>query len=163
MQRFIRSILRKTDQRSGLRLAFDCLGVFCACSLVWEHFYTIQLSEGASMYPTMNGRGDYLLISRRCSHGKGIGVGDLVRFYHPSFGGMHAAKRVLGMPGDFVCKDSAYSEDAGETGEMIQVSLLQFLLVPHQRPRMALAWDGTWFHYCRCNLDLDPNAMLSAV
>lgn len=81
------------------------------------------------MFPTINGRGDYLLISRRYNHGKGIEVGDLVRFYHPSFAGMHAAKRVLGMPGDFVCKDLAYSGHAGETGEMIQVRLGIFICV----------------------------------
>ena len=73
------------------------------------------------MYPTVNSRGEYMLISRMHNHGKGIEVGDLVRFYHPYFAGVHAAKRVLGMPGDFVCKDLPYDARPGETGEMIQV------------------------------------------
>lgn len=122
MERFIRSVLRKTNPTSFFRFTLDGIGIFCACTLIWEHYYTVQLSEGGSMYPTLNGRGDYLLISRRCSNGKGIEVGDMVRFYHPSFPGTHAAKRVLGMPGDFVCKDAPYSLGAGETGEMIRVS-----------------------------------------
>lgn len=85
------------------------------------------------MYPTFSTRGDWLLISRFHRHGEGIQVGDVVRFYHPSFLGVNGAKRVLGMPGDFVCKDKPFSTDVGrgdnitegenlaET-EMIQVS-----------------------------------------
>lgn len=74
------------------------------------------------MYPTFSARGDYLLISRLHKHGKGIEVGDVVRFYHPMFLGVNGAKRVLGMPGDFVCKDPAFSTEAGTENEMIQVS-----------------------------------------
>ena len=83
------------------------------------------------MYPTVNSRGEYLLISRRYSHGNDIEVGDLVRFYHPSFAGMQAAKRVLGLPGDFVCKDMPYDTNPGETREMIQVGILFFFFFLH--------------------------------
>lgn len=79
------------------------------------------------MYPTFNARGDYLLISRLHKHGKGIEVGDVVRFYHPTFLGVNGAKRVLGMPGDFVCKDPAFSTEVGTENEMIQVSQLVFI------------------------------------
>ena len=65
------------------------------------------------MYPTFSVRGDYVLIARWCRYGHGIEVGDVVRFDHPSFGGVHAAKRVLGMPGDFVCRDRALSKNVG--------------------------------------------------
>lgn len=75
------------------------------------------------MYPTLNVRGDWLLISRRYDHGKDIKVGDIVRFSHPSFLGVNGAKRVIGMPGDFVCKDPAFSTSVGEDDEMIQVWL----------------------------------------
>lgn len=80
------------------------------------------------MYPTFNVRGDYLLISRRHDQGKDIKVGDVVRFSHPSFLGVHGAKRVLGLPGDFVCKDPAFSTNVGEEDEMIQVGLHSLLL-----------------------------------
>lgn len=75
------------------------------------------------MYPTFNPRGDWLLISRMHRNGKGIEVGDVVRFNHPTFLGVHGAKRVLGMPGDFVCRDQPYSTKAGEQPDMIQVGI----------------------------------------
>lgn len=73
------------------------------------------------MIPTFSVRGDWLLISRRHDYGKNIKVGDVVRFSHPSFLGVNGAKRVIGMPGDFVCKDPVYSTDVGASNEMIQV------------------------------------------
>lgn len=73
------------------------------------------------MYPTFNPRGDWLLISRRHANGKDIQVGDVVRFNHPNILGAHAAKRVLGLPGDFVCRDPPYSAGAGTQPDMIQV------------------------------------------
>lgn len=79
------------------------------------------------MYPTLSVRGDHLLISRRHNYGNGVQVGDLVRFSHPSFAGAYAAKRVLGLPGDFVCKDKEYSGVPGATGEMVQVGFFWFL------------------------------------
>ncbi|KAL1986505.1 hypothetical protein VTN96DRAFT_6264 [Rasamsonia emersonii] len=121
MSRLFRQALRRATPGAVLRLTLDGLGVFCACTLVWEHFFTIQRSEGPSMYPTFSTRGDWLLISRLHDHGKGIQVGDVVRFYHPTFLGVNGAKRVLGMPGDFVCKDPPFSTEVGEEGEMIQV------------------------------------------
>lgn len=83
------------------------------------------------MYPSFSVRGDYLLISRAHKYGRGIAVGDVVRFYHPSFLGVHGAKRVLGMPGDWVCRDLALSknvggfvEGEGGAAEMVQVCWL---------------------------------------
>ncbi|KAJ5697530.1 Peptidase S26A signal peptidase I [Penicillium malachiteum] len=120
MEGFIRAALRITPG-SAARVAIKSASVFCATVLVWEHVVTIQLSEGPSMYPTFNPRGDWLLISRMHRHGKGIEVGDVVRFNHPSFVGVHGAKRVIGLPGDFVCRDQAYSTGVGEQPDMIQV------------------------------------------
>lgn len=121
MERFFRTVL-KTKPGTIARTAFNGAGIFCASVLIWEHVVTIQLSEGPSMYPTFNPRGDWLLISRRHRNGKGIEVGDVVRFNHPSLFGVHGAKRVLGMPGDFVCYDKPYSTTVGEQPDMIQVS-----------------------------------------
>ncbi|KAJ6037046.1 Peptidase signal peptidase I [Penicillium herquei] len=120
MEGFIRAALRTTPG-SVARVAIKSASVFCATVLVWEHVVTIQLSEGPSMYPTFNPRGDWLLISRMHRNGKGIEVGDVVRFNHPTFLGVHGAKRVVGMPGDFVCRDQAYSTGVGEQPDMIQV------------------------------------------
>lgn len=126
MERLLRSILRRSTPTGLFRLTLDGTALFCACTLIWEHLITVQLSEGPSMYPTFSPRGDYLMISRLHKHGRGIQVGDVVRFYHPSFLGVNGAKRVLGLPGDFVCKDEAFGTDVGTAGEMIQVSVLDF-------------------------------------
>jgi hypothetical protein len=40
--------------------------------MIWEHLVTIQLSEGPSMYPTFDVRGDWLLISRMHRNGNHI-------------------------------------------------------------------------------------------
>lgn len=129
MDRLIHSTIRRSTPGGAFRLALDGVGFFCACTLIWEHMITVQLSEGPSMYPTFSPRGDYLLTSRWHRHGRGIEVGDVVRFYHPSFLGVNGAKRVLGMPGDFVCKDPAFSTDVGVDREMIQVSIAGFLSI----------------------------------
>lgn len=120
MDRLLRSVL---GIRPGTvaRYAFNATSVFCTFTLVWEHIVTIQLSEGPSMYPTFNPRGDWLLISRIHNHGKGIQIGDVVRFNHPTFLGTHGAKRVVGMPGDFVCHDEALSTEVGKHQRIIQV------------------------------------------
>jgi inner membrane protease subunit 1 len=123
MERIFRSALRSATPGAVFRLTLDGLGLFCACTLVWEHLITVQLSEGPSMYPTFNPRGDYLMISRVHKYGRGIEVGDVVRFYHPTFLGVNGAKRVLGMPGDFVCRDLPFSTEVGTSWEMIQVGI----------------------------------------
>ncbi|KKK16972.1 hypothetical protein ARAM_006903 [Aspergillus rambellii] len=93
MENLLRQILKRTTARTVLRTTLNGLGLFCACTFIWEHLVTVQLSEGPSM---------------------GIAVGDVVRFYHPTFLGVHGAKRVIGMPGDFVCRDLAFSVDVPE-------------------------------------------------
>jgi len=121
MERLLRQALRRATPGAMFRLTLNGLGVFCAFTLITEHLFTVQLAEGPSMYPTFSTRGDYLLVSRLHKHGKGIEVGDVVRFYHPTFLGVNGAKRVIGMPGDFVCKDPAFSTEVGTEQEMIQV------------------------------------------
>lgn len=120
MERLLRSLLT-VSPGSVAGYAFYGTGIFCAVSLAWENIVSVQLSEGPSMLPTVNVRGDFLLISRMHRNGKGIQVGDVVRFNHPTFLGLHGAKRVLGMPGDFVCRDQPCSTGAGEQPDMMQV------------------------------------------
>lgn len=83
------------------------------------------------MYPTINFRGEWLLVSKLHKHGKGVEVGDLVMFKNPLFRGRTATKRVLGMPGDFVLKDAPSSGDdakGDDDAEMIRVRDCSFLL-----------------------------------
>lgn len=141
MEKFLRSTLRFANPRTVGRLALNGAGTFCACALIWEHLITVQLSAGPSMYPTFDVRGDWLLISRLHRNGKGIEVGDIVRFGHPNFQGVHVAKRVVGMPGDFVCQDQPLSSEIGKDHNMIQVSGLhlfggvQLLICDCEDPR----------------------------
>ena len=69
------------------------------------------------MAPTMNATGDWLLLSKTYRRGRGIEVGDIVSFKHPIDQGTYSVKRVIGMPGDFVLRDSPDT-----SGAMIQVS-----------------------------------------
>lgn len=69
------------------------------------------------MSPTMNSTGDWLLLSKRYRHGRGIVVGDMVSYRHPIEQDSYGVKRVVGMPGDFVLRDTP-----GTSGMMIQVS-----------------------------------------
>ncbi|KAL2865191.1 putative mitochondrial inner membrane protease subunit 1 [Aspergillus lucknowensis] len=121
MEHAIRHLLRTTTPRSVLRLTRDTLALFCGITLIWENLVTFELSSGPSMYPTINPRGDYLLTLKTYRYGRGIQVGDVVRFHHPYFLGLQGGKRVLGLPGDFVCRDDALENGAGGRGEMIRV------------------------------------------
>ncbi|KAI9799845.1 MAG: hypothetical protein M1833_003767 [Piccolia ochrophora] len=85
--------------------------------LFTEYFFSVKLTYGPSMLPTINVRDDYVIISKLYARGRGIQVGDIVNFKHPMFPNTGAVKRVLGMPGDFVLRDSPGSEKA----MMIQV------------------------------------------
>lgn len=74
------------------------------------------------MYPAFRVWGDYALISKLHRHGRKMGVGDIAVFKHPQFTGQWAVKRIIGMPGDYVCEDPAFDDKLGSTGRMIQVS-----------------------------------------
>ena len=69
------------------------------------------------MLPTLNTAGDWVWLNKLYRRGKGIVVGDLVSIKHPWFPELRASKRVLGMPGDFVLRDTP-----GMGSAMIQVS-----------------------------------------
>ncbi|EEH50794.1 signal peptidase I [Paracoccidioides brasiliensis Pb18] len=100
------------------------LAVLGGGKLFNEHCYSYQTCSGPSMYPSINYRGQWLLISKFHKHGKGLEVGDLVVFKSPLFRGRTSTKRVLGMPGDFVLKDAPSPGDDGkgcEDAEMIRV------------------------------------------
>ena len=58
------------------------------------------------MVPTISAQGDCVIVSRLHKRGRDVKVGDLVDFEHPLVPGTGAIKRVVGMPGDFVVKDT---------------------------------------------------------
>ncbi|KAF2140791.1 uncharacterized protein K452DRAFT_319656 [Aplosporella prunicola CBS 121167] len=81
------------------------------------HAYTVKPTYGASMVPTMAPIGDAVLIDKTKRRGRGITVGDLVSFDQPFRLDRGVIKRVIGMPGDFVLRDTP---GKGE-GMMVQV------------------------------------------
>ena len=71
-----------------------------------QYFFTSRHALGPSMLPTFNVSGDWLLISKLYARGKDVKVGDVVSFRHPWYPSTGAVKRVVGLPGDFVLRDS---------------------------------------------------------
>ena len=71
------------------------------------------------MLPTLSVAGDSVLINKQHRRGRGIVVGDLVNIKHPMFPEEGAIKRVLGMPGDFVGRDTpGLASGDGERGKV---------------------------------------------
>lgn len=71
------------------------------------------------MVPTIAASGNWVLISRSYRRGRNVAVGDVVSFAHPVIVGQSAIKRVIGMPGDFVLRDTP----GKGAGVMLQVCL----------------------------------------
>lgn len=69
------------------------------------------------MLPTLASSGTSVVISKYYRHGRKVQVGDMVSFKHPVHEDWRAIKRVVGMPGDFVLRDTPGKGD----GSMIQV------------------------------------------
>ncbi|KAI1958427.1 hypothetical protein LOZ58_005159 [Ophidiomyces ophidiicola] len=116
---FFRRLFRFGGKRlPPLRIGLWAAGAFCTCKVFNEHAYELQLSSGPSMYPTIHFKGDYLLISKYYKYGRRVEVGDIVTFKHPSYL-MMAAKRVTGLPGDYVVIDP--EDQSGSLAKMIQV------------------------------------------
>lgn len=93
------------------------LGFVLGLHIFVEYFFVLALAEGISMQPTMNATGDWLLLSKRYRRGRDVQVGDIVSFKHPVDQDTFGVKRVIGMPGDLVLRDSPDT-----SGMMIQVS-----------------------------------------
>jgi inner membrane protease subunit 1 len=84
------------------------------------------------MVPTISARGNWCYVNHLFRRGRGVKVGDVVVFTHPMVAGAKAAKRVIGLEGDFVCVVTGPSEAEDEdkdlkaqraqfTTEMVQV------------------------------------------
>jgi inner membrane protease subunit 1 len=104
------------DPSPELRWFYRGAVVVLGAHIFFEYFYTSKEAYGVSMVPTMNSVGDSLIISKLYRRGRYIEVGDVVSFKHPIDGSIESVKRVLGMPGDFVLRDTPDT-----SGMMIQV------------------------------------------
>ncbi len=68
------------------------------------------------MLPTFEVKGDSVIISRYYRRGRNVKVGDVVQFDSVVEPGEGVIKRVLGLQGDYVMRDTP-----GSTDSMIQV------------------------------------------
>lgn len=89
--------------------------------LFQEFGYTTVPVWGASMLPTFEVLGDWLIISKQYRRGRGISVGDIVQFDSVHESGSGVIKRVLGLEGDYVLRNSP----GARYNDMIQVSTFQ--------------------------------------
>jgi len=88
----------------------------------FEYGYSPIPVTGASMLPTFEVIGDWLLVSKKYRRGKGIEVGDIVQFDSVVDAGAGVVKRVLGLEGDYVLRNTP----GAKYDDMIQVSYVLF-------------------------------------
>lgn len=89
--------------------------------LVQTTLFQFAPTSGPSMLPTFSLEGDWVLADMTSARNRrrNIAVGDLVLYKIPIKGHDIGVKRVVGMPGDYVCANTPDQE--GEES-MIQVS-----------------------------------------
>jgi inner membrane protease subunit 1 len=100
-----------------IRVATAAVQGLLAVHVFFKFGYSIEPTLGASMLPTIEVMGDHVLISKRYRRGRGVQVGDVIGFNSVYEPGETVIKRVLGMPGDYVLRDSPGSP----SNTMIQV------------------------------------------
>jgi inner membrane protease subunit 1 len=98
------------------RLAVATLKTACFAHVCWEYLYSTEPCGGASMLPTLEVMGDAVLISKKYRRGRNVQVGDVIAFDSVVQPGERVIKRVVGMEGDYVLRDTP-----GTNEKMIQV------------------------------------------
>lgn len=80
---------------------FATLAMFCT-----HRILSLRSVSGPSMLPTMNWQGDTVLICMLYPSLFPVRAGDLVTFESPMRAGERSIKRIIGMPGDIVLRDT---------------------------------------------------------
>ncbi len=107
-----------------LRLFTACVKTALLVHVFSEYAFTVAPTQGASMLPTFEVLGDWVLISKAYRRGKGLQAGDVVSFDSVVEPGEKVIKRVLGFEGDYVLRDTP-----GLSDTMIQVcGILNFYM-----------------------------------
>ena len=112
-------------QRKTFHIALYFAAGVCTVKLINEHLYEFENCDGPSMFPTLHNYGNSLIISKLHKYGRRVQVGDIIVYKQPQFSQMISAKRVLGMPGDYVVTDVPCRKgepDVNEQSNMLQVS-----------------------------------------
>jgi inner membrane protease subunit 1 len=99
-------VLRKRYAGHPLRLFNATIKAFFLAHLFWDHFYEFSPTQGPSMLPTLEVLGDSIIVDKWYRRGRGIQVGDVVTFESVVGPGEKVLKRVLGIEGDYVLRDT---------------------------------------------------------
>src|SRR3954469_4061199 len=92
------------------------------------------------MFPTLPDKDSVTIYSRLHEHGRNVKVGDIVIAYSPLFLRQTIAKRVIGMPGDYVVRDPPLSPTVG--GAPIPGKPGQDQGAPRAEPMMVQVPEG---------------------
>lgn len=113
------SLKRIANTLRPLSPVLSALKYVAAVHLILEWVVSFNITSGPSMLPTIALERDWVCISKLHARGRGVEVGDLISFKSPIEPGANSLKRVLGMPGDFVERDTPSTN--GE-GRLLRVS-----------------------------------------
>jgi mitochondrial inner membrane protease subunit 1 len=100
-----------------LRVLITCIKTGLFAHLFTEYGYTVDGTLGASMLPTLEVMGDRVLISKHYRRGRDVKVGDMVTFRSVVDPEDNVIKRVIGLEGDYVLRNTPGSRN----DSMIQV------------------------------------------
>ena len=104
-----------------IRLLSASLKAILLAHVFATYGYSLVPTSGASMLPTIEVVGDIVLIDKAYRRGRGVTVGDVVSFDSVVQPGERVIKRVLGLEGDFVGRDTpGLGRGVGE-GEVVMV------------------------------------------
>lgn len=87
--------------------------MYCSWNLFTTYFYDTAITGGWSMYPTIPNHQSSMIQSRRYAGGRNIQLGDVVEINSPIQQRGKVAKRVIGMPGDYVVRDANLAPTVG--------------------------------------------------
>lgn len=93
---------------------------FLAFHMVTKYIVAVHNTIGPSMTPTIHGdqsQHPQILISKLHSHGRGVKVGDLITYRHPTVPRQFSCKRIIGMPGDLICLITPGKTEDGDVME----------------------------------------------
>ncbi|KAI8070423.1 mitochondrial inner membrane peptidase complex catalytic subunit [Gongronella butleri] len=90
-------------------------GVYVVQFACFAHMFNQYVAEftfciGPSMLPSFNMSGDIVLVDHISPRFKPLAPGDVIVCWSPAIPGRAVLKRIIGMPGDHICKDPTIDE-----------------------------------------------------
>jgi len=112
--------IRENPTQYGFLVFTATLKSFFAGHVFFTYFYNYGRSWGPSMLPTFQVRDDGLWVDRSFRRGRGLKVGDVVQFQSVYEPGQIVVKRLIGLQGDYVLRDTPGSG----SDQMLQVTFI---------------------------------------